>query len=142
MARQAFAVFLALLVGAVSISLLENAAHLLYPPPVNFDSSDAEQLESLLKSLPFTAFLLLILAHALGSFVASWTAYKIGRTEKMHLALLLGMMLTLGGISNLFTLPYHPMWFAVVDSLIYLPFAYLGFRFSRRSKTSFSQKDD
>ena len=142
MVRQLFALLLALVVGAVSISLLENAAHLLYPPPADFDFRDLGQLEELLKNLPFTAYILLILAHAIGSFLASWTAYKISRTDKMHHALLLGVMFTLGGISNLFALPYHPIWFAVLDSLVYLPLAYLGFRFSQRARTSFSQKDD
>ena len=70
-------------------------------------------------------FIMPFLAHALGTFVGAFVAAIIAISNKINLALAIGVLFLTGGISMVFMLP-SPTWFTLLDLIgAYLPMAYL-----------------
>jgi hypothetical protein len=84
--------------------------------------------------MPDSAFVLVLLSHAMGplggGFVAAWIA---GRAKVIH-ALVVGAFFLVGGVMNLMELPQHPLWFRFADPLMYLPVAYVAGMLAPRGK--------
>lgn len=93
--------------------------------------TDREAIRSILAGAPAGAFLVVIFGWALGSLaggcVAAWIA---GRASVRH-ALVLGGLLTLGGIANNLMVP-PPLWFWIAGLVVLIPAAYAGARLARR----------
>ena len=71
-------------------------------------------------------FIMPFLAHALGTFVGAFIAASIAATHKMKLALGIGVLFLIGGITNVLMLP-SPLLFSVIDlAVAYIPMAYIG----------------
>jgi len=71
-------------------------------------------------------FIFPFLAHALGTFVGAFVAARLAANNKMRLAIGIGFLFLVGGITNALMLP-APAWFIILDLLIaYIPMAWLG----------------
>ena len=81
--------------------------------------------------MPGKVFGLLLVNYAVASFIAGLTATLIARRNTMRPAIVVGIVLTLAGLYNVLFLP-HPLWFALVNLLVYLPFTFIGYLLVRK----------
>lgn len=129
---------LAVITGAVAGSILNMCIIMVsgsvIPPPAGADVTTMEGLKASLHLFEPKHFILPFLAHALGTLAGAFIAALLAATHKMQMALIVGFLFLVGGISNVFMLP-SPMWFNITDiALSYIPMAYLGGKFAMRSK--------
>lgn len=137
MGRKILGFIAGLIAGGVTVALIESLSSFLHPLPENFDPKDIEQMKAFVGSLPATAFIIVLLAHLLGSLIAGFVASLVVKEAWTIGAIILGVFFTCAGVANLVMIP-HPVWFAVIDSIVYLPAAYLG---SRLAATFFSSPE-
>ncbi len=128
-ARRVGAVLAGTIVGVITIAAIEAAGHSLFPVTPELDPSKPELMAEYIKNLPLVALLFVIFAWAMGSFVGGSISTFISRDSKSITALICGGVLMLLGIFNLLAFP-HPVWFWVLGVLVYLPFAWVGYRIS------------
>jgi len=93
--------------------------------------TDREAIKSLLASAPIGAFLVVMAGWAIGSLAGGWLAARVARRAPVGHALVLGALLTLGGIANNLMVP-PPLWFWITSLLVLLPAAYAGGRLGSR----------
>lgn len=104
------------------------------PPPEGTDVTTVEGLKAAMDLMDPKHFLMPFLAHALGTFVGAFIAYKIAATNKMMLALLVGVVFLIGGLAMTFMVP-APTWFIMVDLILaYIPVAFIAGRMARKKK--------
>ena len=82
-------------------------------------------------NVPLFAMLLVLLAHAGGTFAGCAACVRIARRGPLACAMVIGVMFLLGGMAMLTIIP-APTWLAVTDLVLYLPAAWLGYRLCRR----------
>lgn len=116
-----FAFLCGLLVATVVIALIQNVGHRIYPVANPLSPYSLHHI----MSLPLGAFVFVELSYLVGSVLGGYATAKIASSHKMHLAIALGVLLTLLGIQNLFAIP-HPLWFAILSTCTFIPAAYLG----------------
>jgi hypothetical protein len=135
MGRRTLAVIVALIV-AVAIFLTAQMVGTLFPPasPKNYDYMSMQERSTYFGSMPIGAYLSVIFGYLLGSIAAGWIVAKVSQDRHtLTLPLIVGIILTVGGLLNFFVLaPGQPIWMVVVSMLIFLPFTLLGQKFSRR----------
>jgi len=125
MIRTILALVLGLIVGFVLVMGGEMVSYVVFPPPANLDMNDSEALRQYMETLPPSAFLLVLLSHFMGSFGSGFTAAMLAKRGKVIHALVMGVLFLITGIMNLRALP-HPLWFMIVDPIIFLPAALAG----------------
>jgi hypothetical protein len=113
------------MVGVVVNMGLIKIGHMLMPIE-GIDPNNMADLAEVMPSLDAQYFIPIFLAHALGTLVGAFVAYKIAATHKMKFALGIGAFFLLGGITMVSMLP-APMWFNITDiALAYIPMAWIG----------------
>ena len=127
--RRIFAVVAGVIGGGIFNMLLVNASHILFPLPADVDPNDLESLKAYVteNGLPTGALVMILLAHSGGSFFSGFIGGLIVRRTWILAAIGFGILWTCGGIAMLMVLP-APIWFAVADTLLYIPAALLGMR--------------
>ena len=121
--------------GMILITLGEMVLHNMYPLPVGTDLYDADSLNKAMKVMPVNAFYFLLCNYVICSFIAGVVATLVSkRTDRMP-AMVVGIVLTLGGVYNDVYL-YHPGWFIAVNLLSYLPCTLLGYYLIRKKGTT------
>lgn len=124
--RNVVGVFLGLMVGGyLNMAIIENG-HLLVPNPEGFDNSTMERLAETIHLLEPKHFMVVFLAHALGTLLGAIIASAIAAVRKTIVAMLIGAAFLVGGIMMVKAIP-APMWFNVMDlALAYIPMALIG----------------
>jgi len=117
--------------GMILITIGEMGIHHLYPLPPGTDSYDVDSLAKGLKDMPKNFFHLLLLNYIACSFLAGLIATLVAKRNTARPAIVVGIVLTLAGLYNVIYLP-HPLWFSIVNLLVYLPFAYFGYLLVRK----------
>jgi hypothetical protein len=125
MARRVLSVFAGLMVGFLCVALIEAVSSRLYPLPAGVDVSDIEAFRAHVQTLPIMAFVLVLVAHVVGSFAAGFTCVSVSRQMWKTGPIIIGVLLLSAGVTNLVMIP-HPVWFALVDILVFIPAALLG----------------
>lgn len=124
--RNVLAVLAGFFVGSLVNMGLVNLGMIIFPLPEGADVSTMEGLRESMKLFTPLNFLFPFLAHALGTFVGAFLAAKLGVSYRMQLALGIGVLFLLGGITMI-ALCGGPAWFIGADlSLAYLPMGYIG----------------
>ncbi len=123
--KTALAVVAGIITGGIVIAVVETLTA--EKPPEGLDFNNKEQMAEYVKGLPFKAFGFLMLAYFLGSVAAGYVANLIARSAGYQPALIAGFGLFVVGAINLIMIP-HPLWFAVVSSLLYFAGAWIGGR--------------
>ena len=131
MVKKILIVLLGIVCGSVLIYAVEAIGHLVYPPPEQMDLNDIEAMKAMIKTLPIGALLFVLLAYAVGSFGGGFIVTLFSKSRKPLLAIVVGVVLAIFGIINLFMIP-HPVWFAVASILLYVPCAYMGSLIAKR----------
>jgi len=125
--RSVLGVVLGLFAAGLVIMTVQGIGHQAFPLPEGIDPKDPESLKAGMDRIPLGAMLFVLLAYLVGTIAGAWLAARIaGRAAILH-GLIVGLFLLAGSIANLMKIP-HPVWFALVNLLIYLPAAWLGAR--------------
>ncbi len=125
--RNILAVIAGVVIGNILNMGLITIGDMLVLPPEGVDPTDLESIKANIHRFAPKHFIIPFLAHALGCLVGGFTAAKIGATRKLTLALVVGGIFLMGGITMVFMIPNTPVWFILLDLLgAYLPMAWLG----------------
>lgn len=121
--RKTLAVILGLVAGMSAMMAIETGMKQIYGPlPAELTP---ETLRKYIDSLPLSAFLMVLLSHQSGSFIASAVATLIAGHRWLAGAIGLGVLYTLAGIANAMMIPL-PVWFIVIDLPLYMIAALAG----------------
>jgi len=131
MIRYILGVVCGVVAGSVFNMAVIVVSWALYPLPEGTNTSDTEAMKPYIQSLPTTAFLIVLVAHAGGALVGGLIAALIGKRAPLLLGAIVGAFFLLGGIMNAMSLP-APLWFVVVDLVAYIPCGILGARLVAR----------
>jgi hypothetical protein len=129
MIRKILAVVVGIIAGSAFNMGLVTFSQAMYPLPEGLDPNDFEALKAYVEAngVPTGALMIVLAAHAGGSFVSGLVCGIIARRSWYWAAVILGILWTCGGVAMLIMLP-APTWFAVADVLLYLPSALVGVR--------------
>ena len=127
MIRKVLAVVLGGIAGGVFNMALVTLSNIVYPLPKGIDPNDFEAFRAHVEAngLATGALIIVLVAHAGGSFVSGFVCGLIAMRPWYLAATILGILWTCGGVAMLMMLP-APVWFAVADILLYVPAALLG----------------
>lgn len=112
MARAIFSVVAGLIVAVAAVFLMETITHTFHPAPPGFDPRNQEAVRALVADLPLAAFLLVLLGWLLGAGFGAFMAVRLNRRVARWPGFLVGTLILLASLYNLFTIP-HPVWFFV-----------------------------
>lgn len=130
--RNILALIVGLIVGSLINSGIITLGGSLIPLPEGVDPNDLESIKANMHRYSAIHFMVLFLAHALGTLAGSFICAKIAVSKKMLLSILVGIPFLAGGIYMVQLLP-SPAWFNALDLVIaYLPMAWLGFILGKR----------
>jgi len=130
--RTFLAVLAGLIVGYVIITVFETVSTLVYPLPPGVDPMDIEALRAIVDLIPAGAFVFIIAGWGVGAFAGSWLAGRIATRYKSAHGLVVTVLLTLGGLFTLLTIP-HPGWVWVVGLAALVGGGYAGSRLATRA---------
>ena len=126
---------LAVICGAIAGGLFNMAMVMLswwiYPPPEGANMSDSATLKTYIETLPTSAFLVILVAHAGGALVGGLVAALIARRSALVLGAVVGGLFLIGGIVNVLSIP-RPTWFAVIDLVSYVLAGIVGAKLAPR----------
>ena len=91
--RSILSIIAGVVVGVFGVFLVEMINLSLYPIPVDLDVSDPNALSSYTSALPYSAFMLIIIAHIVGAFIAAFIAGMVARSKRLSIGLLAGVLL-------------------------------------------------
>ncbi len=114
-----------LLIAFVVMMILEFINSLFFPLPQGLDWNDTAAIQAFTASLPWTAYILVLIGWILGSFGAGFVSTYLSGETKYRLAFLVGILLTLGGVANNAMLG-HNVFFNIIGLPMFIVFTYLG----------------
>ncbi|MCH9654320.1 MAG: hypothetical protein K0U86_18725 [Planctomycetes bacterium] len=127
MIRNIMAVVIGIIAGSAFNMAIVTVSHGMYPLPEGIDPNDFDAFKAHVEAhgMPTGALIMVLLAHAGGSFVSGFVCGLIAKRAWYAAAIGLGILWTCGGIAMLMMLP-SPIWFAVTDVALYIPAAIAG----------------
>lgn len=123
MLRMIGAVIAGLLTGGILIAAVEGISSTVYPLPEGLDMADRAALANYTMNMPMGAYLFVLAGWILGAFGGGAVAVIISKHSRT--AIIVGAILTLGGLANMYMIP-HPTWFWIVGVLVFIPSAVAG----------------
>ncbi len=126
--RNILAVVAGIVLGSmVNMGILQVGNSVILPP-AGVDSTTPEGLRNGMQLFEPQHFIFPFLAHALGTLAGAFAAAMIAASNRMKIALGIGIFFLLGGIATIVMLP-SPIWFTMLDLLLsYMPMAIIGGR--------------
>ncbi|MDP6963846.1 MAG: hypothetical protein QGF46_06750 [Planctomycetota bacterium] len=122
-----------LLGSAVNMGLV-TIGPMVIPAPEGVDVTDVESLKASAHLFEARHFLFPWLAHAMGSLVGGFVAFKLAASHHKACAISIGAFFMIGGLMMVSMMP-SPTWFIVADiGLAYIPAALLGAKLASRSQ--------
>lgn len=134
MGRKILAVIVGWIAAVGVIMIVDMLNSIVVPPPTSDITGDPVKFSEFITNLPTKAFVVVLVGYILGSFTGGFIATKMGRrwSSGATLALIVGVLLTIGGVANFFfMLPGQPAWFMAASMISYIPFSLLGYRVAR-----------
>jgi len=126
--RNVLGVIAGFFIGSVVNFAIVSIGPQLIPIPEGVDLSTPEGLQAAMPLLKPMNLLFPFLAHAGGTLVGAFLAAKIAATRKKEMALIIGILFLVGGLTAVY-LYGGPTWFKIVDILFaYMPMAVLGWK--------------
>ncbi|PCJ82266.1 MAG: hypothetical protein COA49_01860 [Bacteroidetes bacterium] len=137
--RNIVSVIIGIAVGGLVVFLIERSGHEMFSVYSNVpDIGEKEAFSTFVGNLPIKAFLLLLLAHSLGTVIAAFIATLLSGLSRPIPAITIGVLMLSAGVINLISIP-HPVWYQISEIILYFPAALLGYKLSietRRKITS------
>ena len=131
MVKYLLAIVIGIVVAGIIIMSGELALSKIYQLPEGINVEDKQQMSIAISRMPSYLFMLLLLTHAVASFIGGIVATLLSnRTEQLP-AIIVGIILTIAGIINVLQFE-HPIWFIIANIFAYLPLSWLAFKALRR----------
>ena len=134
MSRKILGVIVGFILAVGIILIVEMIGTNLAPQtPKNLEYMTLNEREAYFSSMPLRAYLTTLVGYIIASFAGGWITTKISK-DRHSIAppLILGILLTIGGLWNFFMmLPGQPTWFVALSLITYIPLALIGHRFAR-----------
>lgn len=132
--RNTLAVVAGLVVGSVvNMGVIKLGASFI-EPPIGVDPSDMESIKAHIGSYGFKDFIVPLMAHAFGTMSGAYATARIAVSNKLNLAMAIGFLFLLGGVSMIILLPETPVWMKIVDVVgAYIPMAWLGAKVAEKA---------
>ncbi len=121
MIRKFFALLAGMMSAVTVVGLIEYLAHMMYAPAVPPDRHDPEAMRAFVAAMPTSAFLMILLAYAAGTFVGGSVASRVARSRAWRYAGSIGALILLFALLNIMMVP-HPLWFTVAV-IVVMPLA-------------------
>ena len=131
MVKRVLSVVVALVVAFAIIMAFEAADGALFKTP-EIDPRNPKTVSDMMASMPLAAFLWLLLGYSISALAGGVVATLLSGRANVQAALTVAGALTVGAIMNLISIPGHPVWFVVVNVLIFVPFAWVGFLLAKK----------
>ncbi len=125
MLRKILATVLGVLAAVIVIIAIESLGHAVYPPPGDLDITDKEAMQAYVAGLPLAALLFVMAAWIAATFAGGLLACFIARQMPLLYASIVGMLVLLGTIINLMSIP-HPLWFSISSVLAIIATIFLA----------------
>jgi hypothetical protein len=131
MARNVIALITGMVLSIMAIFSIQMVNYQLFPLPSDLDPNDMASMTKHAATLPALAHWIVIISHIVGCIVGGYIISKIADHSLDKLSLGFGFFLMILGFVNIIRMP-HPLWFSILDMLVYLPSAYLGYLIARK----------
>jgi hypothetical protein len=115
-------------VASIVMLIFEYTNSFLFPIPADVNWNDGEAVRKFTSSLPWTAYVLVVLGWMIGAFKGGCVASYLAGDTKYRSALALGVTLTIAGYFNVAMLG-HPTAFIAIALPQFLIWTYLGHRY-------------
>lgn len=124
--RNVLAIILGWLIGSIVNMGIIMIGPSVIPLPETINVMDPNSLKENIHLLETKHYIMPFLAHALGTLVGAFFAYKMAAKNKIYFALAIGVLFLIGGIINCMMLG-TPFLANVIDLVFaYIPFAFIG----------------
>lgn len=123
--RKVWSVIAGFIAASIVMMAFEYTNSFFFPLPQDLDWTNQEAVWALTASLPWTAYILVLLGWMVGSFVGGYVATYLSGETQYRVTLMLGILLTLAGIWNVMLIG-HSTVFNVIALPEFLIFSYLG----------------
>ena len=133
MGRKILAVVVAMITALAIMMIVEMINSVVIMPPSADVMKDPDKLREFMANGPVKAYIIVLIGYFLAAFAGGFIVTKMSRRESpgMTLPIIIGVLLTVGMIGNLFLLPGQPLWFAVAGLLLFIPVTLFGHRLAR-----------
>jgi hypothetical protein len=133
MGRKILAVIVAIFVATAVIMIVEMLNSYNIKPPSADVMSDPAKLREYMANGPALAYGVVLFGYILASFVGGFIVTKMSRqvSQGMTLPIIVGVLLTLLGITNFLMLPGQPIWFIAASLAVFVPLSLFGHRLAR-----------
>lgn len=112
MFRDVTGAVIGVLVAMLTVMLFNWASHLAFPPPADVDVTDTESMIAYMRAAPVAGLAIILAGYLTAAFDGTLIAALIGRSNTIYFAMIVGVLLLVGTITNLIMIP-HPTWFVV-----------------------------
>ena len=126
--RQAWPVVAGLVTAFIVMTILEYSNSFFYPLPEGLNPYNTAAVQAFTASLPWTAYILVLVGWIMGAFAAGALTTHLSREETYHLSFIVGVILTILGIINNILIG-HAMYFSLIGLPMFFIFTYLGHRY-------------
>jgi hypothetical protein len=120
------ATVLGMLAASVIMMAFEFTNSIFFPLPQGLNINDVNAVRAFAASLPWTAFILVLLGWTFGSFAGGFVASRFFHAKTFHPALAVAVVLTIAGIVNNVMLG-SPVIVTIFGLVIFVLGAYGGF---------------
>jgi len=131
MVKNIVAGFAGIIVAGLLVWLVEMLGHAVYPPPTDLNFADADEMRAYIDTMPVAALLFVAAAWFIGTLGGTLLACKLGDAKPMIYAIVVGGLMLIATVMNLFMIP-HPAWFSVLGIIGILVAAWLGMTLGSR----------
>ena len=132
MTRKIIAIVIGVLIAVGIISLCEYITGKIFPFPPEIQYKDKETIRAFMENASVINYLMILFGYILGCFGGGFVASLINGKEHFQPAIIVGAILLVSGIMNIFQLPGQPSWFIITCLIIYIPSSFVGFIIAKR----------
>lgn len=125
---KAWPVIAGLLTAFIIMTVFEFVNSLFFSLPEGLNIYDPVAVKAFTTSLPWTAYVLVLLGWIFGAFKAGCVTTYLAREGTYKLSFFVGVILTVLGIANNIMIG-HDMFFNIVGLPMFIVFTYLGHRY-------------
>ena len=133
--RNILAVILAIFAAAIITFSIIVLGHEIVPTPDGMDTNDVESIKSNFHLFELKHFLFPLIAHGLGTLVASYLVARFAKTHKFWFALGIGVVFMLASLSLSLKIA-HFNWIGIVEIAQYIPISFLGYKIWQRTNSA------
>ncbi|UKN00389.1 hypothetical protein K6119_11650 [Paracrocinitomix mangrovi] len=133
--RNTLVVIGALIIGSVVNMGIISISPSIIAPPEGVDPTDMDNIAANIDKYEFKHFLMVFLAHALGTLAGAYFAARLVTKAPAFFGFLIGVISLIGGIAAAKMIP-APMTFIIIDLVFaYLPFALIANVMARKKRS-------